>query len=301
MRQDEIRRQELSDFLRTRRARISAAEVGLPTGPRRRTPGLRREEVAQLAGVSATWYTWLEQRRPIRASAGVLDNLARVLRLDPFERTQLFQLAQRQPALDASPRRERVTPLLQRLVDQNQAIPVVILGARWDVIAWNRAARAFFLDFEAVPVAERNMVWLYFTNRALRSLFVDWPSRARDVLARFRADYGRHAGDSRFVQLVERLKAVSPEFALWWPRHDVLTHSEGRKHYNHPAVGRLVGEHITLSVTDNPELKLTIITPTAEADSVAKFRAIVESFGRPAASGERTKSRVARQSQSGNV
>jgi transcriptional regulator with XRE-family HTH domain len=293
---DEIRRQELSDFLRTRRARISPAAAGLPAGLRRRTPGLRREEVAQLAGVSATWYTWLEQRRPIRASAAVLGNLAGVLRLDPIERTQLFQLAQRQPALDASPHRERVTPLLQRLVDQNQAFPVVILGARWDVIAWNRAARAFFLDFEAVPTAERNMVWLYFTNRALRSLFVDWPSRARDVLARFRADYGRHAGDLRFVQLVERLKTISPEFAQWWPRHDVVTHSEGRKNYNHPAVGRLVGEHISLSVTDNPELKVVIITPTAEADSVAKFRAIVELFRPSAGSGAPASSRPARRS-----
>jgi len=281
MRPDEIRRQELSDFLRTRRARISPAEVGLPPGPRRRTPGLRREEVAQLAGVSATWYTWLEQRRPIRASAGVLDNLARVLRLDPIERTQLFQLAQRQPALDTSPPREKVTPLLQRLVDRTPAFPVIIQGVRWDILAWNRAARAFFLDFEAIPAAERNMVWLYFTDRAFRSLFVDWPNRARDVLARFRADYGRHAGELRFVQLVERLKAVSPEFAQWWPRHDVLPHSEGRKYYNHPAVGRLVGEHITLSVSDNPELKLVIIAPTAEPDSVAGFRTIVKSFRPP--------------------
>jgi transcriptional regulator with XRE-family HTH domain len=275
---DEIRRQELSDFLRTRRAKVSPADVGLPGSSRRRTPGLRREEVAQLAGVSATWYTWLEQRRSIRASAGVLDSLARVLRLDPIERTQLFQLASRQPALHPRSRKEKVSPLFRRLVDQEGTYSVIIMGRRWDLLAWNRVARAFFLDFETLPAAERNMVWLIFTNRAIRSLFVDWPSRARDVLARLRTDYGRQAGDPQFAELVERLKSVSPEFAEWWPHHDVLPHSEGRKYYNHPAVGRLVGEHITLSVSDNPELRMTIIAPTADPDSIAKFRAIIQSF-----------------------
>jgi transcriptional regulator with XRE-family HTH domain len=275
---DEIRRQELSNFLRTRRAKVSPADVGLAANSRRRTPGLRREEVAQLAGVSATWYTWLEQRRPIRASAGVLDSLARVLRLDPIERTQLFQLASRQPAFQPISRKEKVSPLIRRLVEQEETYSVLIMGRRWDVLAWNRVARAFFLDFDTLPAAERNMVWLVFTSRAMRSLFEDWPSRARDVLARFRADYGRQAGDPQFAHLVERLKSVSPEFAEWWPHHDVLPHSEGCKYYNHPAVGRLVGEHITLSVSDNPELRMTIIAPTADPESIAKFRAIIKSF-----------------------
>jgi transcriptional regulator with XRE-family HTH domain len=278
MNQDENRRQEFSDFLRTRRARIAPADVGLPADQRRRTPGLRREEVAHLAGISVTWYTWLEQRRPISVSAGVLDSLARVLRLDPIERTQLFQLAARQPILHPRPRKEKVSPLIQRLVDQQHTYAVLIMGRRWDVLGWNRVARAFFLDFETLAAAERNIVWLVFTNRAMRSLFVDWPSRARDALARFRADYGRQAGDPQFVELVERLKSVSPEFAQWWPHHDVLPQSEGRKYYNHPAVGRLVAEHITLSVSDNPELRLTIIAPTSDTDSIAKFRAIIESF-----------------------
>jgi transcriptional regulator with XRE-family HTH domain len=277
MNQDQIRRQELSNFLRTRRARISPAGAGLPAAQRRRTPGLRREEVAQLAGVSVTWYTWLEQRRPIRVSAGVLDSLARVLKLDPIERTQLFQLAARQPILHTRPRKEKVSPLIQRLVDQEHTYSVVILGRRWDLLGWNRVARAFFMDFETLPAGERNLVWLVFTNRAMRSLLADWPSRARDVLARFRADYGRQTGDPQFVELVERLKSVSPEFAEWWPHHDVLQQGEGRKYYNHPAVGRVVGEHITLSVSDNPELRLAIVAPTADPDSIAKFQEIVKS------------------------
>ena len=186
---DEIRRQELSDFLRTRRGRIVPSEVGLPPTIRRRTPGLRREEVAQLAGVSATWYTWLEQKRPIGVSSGVLDNLARVLRLDSAERMQLFQLALRQPVLDSPSKPETVSPLIRRLLDRTDPIPAFVLGRRWDVLAWNRAALAFFLDFEQVPANERNMLWLLFTNSTLRSLIVDWRSRGQDVLARVRADF----------------------------------------------------------------------------------------------------------------
>src|SRR5216683_7542914 len=144
MNDDEIRRQELSDFLRTRRARISPADVGLATAHRRRTPGLRREEVAQLAGMSVTWYTWLEQKRPIGVSAGALDNLARVLQLDPLERTQLFQLALRQPLVDSTSQAETVSPRFQRMIDHNAAMPAVVMGRRWDALAWNLAARAFF-------------------------------------------------------------------------------------------------------------------------------------------------------------
>jgi transcriptional regulator with XRE-family HTH domain len=285
MNQDQIRRQELSNFLRTRRARISPAEAGLCAAQRRRTPGLRREEVAQLSGVSVTWYTWLEQCRPMKVSAGVLDSLARVLRLDPIERTQLFQLGACQPILHTRPRKEKVSPLIQRLVDQEHTYAVIIIGRRWDVLGSNRVARAFFMDFETLPAVERNLVWLVFTNRVMRSLLADWPSRARDVLARFRADYGRQTGDPQFVELVERLKSVSPEFAEWWPHHDVHQQSEGRKYYNHAAVGRVLAEHITLSVSDNPELRLAIVAPTADPDSIAKFQEIVKSSETTPASG----------------
>jgi transcriptional regulator with XRE-family HTH domain len=278
MTRDEIRRQELSNFLRNRRGRIAPADVGLPATNRRRTPGLRREEVAQLAGVSATWYTWLEQKRPIGVSSGVLENLARVLRLDPVERMQLFQLALRQPILDTSFRTETVSPLLRRLLDQTDSIPAFVLGRRWDVLAWNRGALAFFVDFEQVPANERNMLWLMFTNPALHSLVVDWRARGQDTLARFRADYGRHAGDAHFVQLVDRLKSVSPEFAEWWPRHDILPRSEGRNVYDHPLAGRMVVEHTTFSVVDNPELGLTVFLAATASNSIAKMKKIVAAF-----------------------
>jgi transcriptional regulator with XRE-family HTH domain len=281
---DEIRRQELSDLLRNRRGRIAPADVGLPETNRRRTPGLRREEVAQLAGMSATWYTWLEQKRSIGVSSSVLDNLARVLRLDPAERMQLFQLALRQPVLDPLSKRETVSPLIRRLLDQTEPIPAFVFGRRWDVLAWNRAALAFFFDFEQVPANERNTLWLFFTNPELRSLIVDWRSRAQDTLARFRADYGRHAGDAHFVQLVERLKSVSPEFAEWWPRHDILPKSEGRNDYDHPLAGRMVVEHTTFSVVDNPELGLVVFLAAAASNSIAKMKKIVAAFRKRSAS-----------------
>jgi len=278
IRREEIRRQELSDFLRNRRGRIVPADVGLPATNRRRTPGLRREEVAQLAGMSATWYTWLEQKRPIGVSSGVLDNLARVLLLNPAERVQLFQLALRQPVLDSTSKPETVSPLIRRLVDQLSPIPALVLGRRWDILAWNLAARAFFLDFERVPANERNMLWLLFTSAALRSLVADWRERAQDTLARFRADYGRYAGDAHFVQLVERLMSVSPEFAEWWPRYDIQPMSEGRREYDHPMGGRMIVEHATLLVGDNPELGLLVMNAAAAANSIAKMEKLVAAF-----------------------
>jgi transcriptional regulator with XRE-family HTH domain len=275
MTQDEIRRKELSDFLRTRRARVAPADVGLLATPRRRTPGLRRDEVAQLAGISVSWYSWLEQKRPIRVSPRILENLARVLHLNPAERIQLFQLALRQPAIEATGAREEVSPGIQRMLDQMDSIAAFIRGRRWDILAWNRAARAFFFDFEKVAPDERNLVWLIFTRPALRSLMgVDWQTRAQDVLARFRLDYGRYAGDTHFLQLVERLNTVSPEFARWWPRFDVLPQSEGRKQYNHEVAGLIVAEHFTFSMTDNPELRITVFSPVDNKSSAGMRQAV---------------------------
>jgi hypothetical protein len=228
--------------------------------------------------MSATWYTWLEQKRPIKVSPGVLDNIARALRLNHAERIQLFQLALRQPTLDSAPRPEKVSPLIERMLHELTAIPAMIVGRRWDVLAWNRAARAFFFDFEQVSAHQRNMLWLIFTSVELRSLIGDWPARAQDTLARFRADYGRHAGDTHFVQLVEQLKSVSPEFALWWPRHDIHPMSEGRRDYHHPVAGRMIVEHITFLVSDSPELRLLMLLPAAQSSSIAKMQKVISRF-----------------------
>jgi transcriptional regulator with XRE-family HTH domain len=297
MTKDEIRRQELADFLRTRRERIVPADVGLPATNRRRTPGLRREEVAQLAGMSATWYTWLEQKRPIGVSPSVLDNLARVLQLGPAERIQLFQLALRQPDLDTAFQPETVSPLMRRLLDQMYPNPAFVMGRRWDILAWNRAALAFLLDFERVPANERNMLWLIFTNSALRSIMVDWSTRGQDTPARFRADYGRYAGDAHFVQLVERLNAVSPEFAQWWPRHDIRPMSEGRRDYDHPLAGRMIVENTTLLVSDNPQQRLAVFLAADARNSIAKMRKLVAAFQNSAPLPSTVQSSIGRRKQ----
>ena len=275
---DNKRRQELSDFLRTRRARIAPADVGLPPGTRRRTPGLRREEVSTLAGISATLYTWLEQGRDIGVSSRVLDSVARVLKLDSLERTRLFQLAMRQPPLDRAARKPSVSPLLKRLIDNISATPVLVMGRRLDVLAWNYAARAFFVDFETIPPGERNLLWLFFTNRTMRSRYVDWAARAQHVLAQFRLEYGRAAGDADFEELVAKLKLVSSEFAEWWPRHDVRLLDEGRTDYRYPGVGRLIAEYINFSVNGNPELTMAVLTPAPELRSIEKVRRIIREF-----------------------
>ena len=228
--------------------------------------------------MSVTWYTWLEQKRSISVSGGTLDNLARVLRLDPIERVQLFHLALRQPVVDSTSQRETVSPRFQRMLDHNAAMPAFVMGRRWDILAWNQAARAFLFDFEQVPADQRNMVWLCFTSSALRSLMVDWPTRARDVLARFRADYGRHAGDSYFVELIERLNSVSPEFAQWWPRHDILPMTEGCSQYRHPLVRRIFAERMMFSLADNPEVRVVVFLPAAEANSISKMRKVIGAF-----------------------
>jgi transcriptional regulator with XRE-family HTH domain len=277
MKQDEIRRQELSDFLRSRRARVTPADAGLPVSPRRRAAGLRREEVAQLAGISVTWYTWLEQKRPIKVSGSTLDNLARVLRLDPVERIQLFQLALRQPVVDTASQQETVSPLLQRMLDQTP-MPAFVLGRRWDVLAWNLAARAFLIDFQKISADERNLVWLYFTDPALRSMMVDWPTRAQGVIALFRCDYGRHAGDAYFVELVQRLITISPEFAEYWPRYDLLSMTEKSRQYRHPLVGSMVLDSMMFSVVEKPEQRVSVLLPSAKADSVNKMQILIEAF-----------------------
>ncbi|MBO0796283.1 MAG: helix-turn-helix domain-containing protein, partial [Ktedonobacteraceae bacterium] len=184
---DVERRKELADFLRTCRARLSPTDVGLPPGVRRKTVGLRREEVAQLANVGVTWYTWLEQGRDIHVSRQILESLAQGLRLNIDERTYLFSLA-KHPLLPVSDgQREEISPLLQRFLDQLGANPAYIIGRRWDVLAWNRAACMVLGDFRAMPPEQRNIVRFVFTDQELRRRMLDWEGVAQRVLAQFRA------------------------------------------------------------------------------------------------------------------
>jgi transcriptional regulator with XRE-family HTH domain len=271
--QHQQRLQELGDFLRTRRARLAPEEVGFTRGSRRKTPGLKREEVAQLVGVSIDWYTRLEQGRPMTPSTQILERLVQTLRLDADERTHLFFLTQQQspPTMLMAP--ETTSPALQHYLDHLGHNPAFVTNRQWDVVAWNEAACTVFLhDFCLTPAGEQyNMVWRFFTWPLARQLIVDWEGHARRILAEFRASYARYLGDQRLTALVHDLMLHSSEFRTWWLDHEVLGAPEGHKTINHPHIGHLMFEHLAFQVFDAPELKVTVYTPLEEADTPRKL------------------------------
>ena len=267
----ERRRDELADFLRRRRASQQPGDVGLPNGGRRRTPGLRREEVAALAGVGTTWYTWLEQGRDVRASLEVLESIAGALRLSPAERTHLILLGRGEPPPSHRPPPEKASPTLRRLIQNLGGNPAWILGRRWDYLAWNDAAVAILGDIGALPKPERNHVWQTFMDPARRELFADWDRAIRLIVARFRADSAHHVGDPSFEELINALRGSSPEFCRLWKRHEVATTGVGRKVIDHPVAGRLVFEHAVFHPAESPEQRLVLYSPLPEEDTPAKL------------------------------
>jgi transcriptional regulator with XRE-family HTH domain len=271
-----LRRDELAHFLRNRRAALRPEDVGLPNGGRRRTPGLRREEVAQLAGVGATWYTWLEQGRDVRASLDVLEALARALRLNQVERTHLVLLGRGEEPPPCKSPAERVSPTLRRLITNLGANPAFVLGRRWDYLAWNDAAVALFGDFGEVPRAARNHAWLMFTDPARREMVVDWERSSRLAVAKFRADSARHMGDPGFEALVQALLKVSPEFSNAWKRHEVARGSEGRRELRHPHAGMLAFSHGVFHPTEASEQRLILYSPLPDHDTPAKLAQLLE-------------------------
>ncbi|GHO55876.1 helix-turn-helix transcriptional regulator [Ktedonobacter robiniae] len=257
-------RGELATFLRTRRARLSPTDVGLPRTARRKTVGLRREEVAQLAGVGVTWYTWLEQGREINVSVQVLDSLARTLRLSAEEKTHLFLLAGQVPLQHPAPQQEHASPFLQKFLEHQGSSPAYIMGRRWDVLVWNRAACQVIADFAALSVGERNIVRLIFTNEEFRRRFVDWEGIAQRVLAQFRASSSHYRDDERLGALIMDLQHCSPEFARWWPRHEVQGRQDGQKEIIHSQTGLLTLDHSTFQIDGSPGLKMVIYLPANE-------------------------------------
>ena len=265
------RRAELANFLRAHRSRIFPAQLGLPARARRRTPGLRREEVAELIGVGVTWYTWLEQGRDIRVSVEVLEHLARVLQLSVDERTYLFALARRPlppaPAVDIHP----VPPVLQTMLTALEPYPANLRDDRWYVLAWNRA-ESLIADWAALPPAQRHVVWNRFTNLRLRQMLVDWSGDARTQLALFRMATWRHAGAAWLADFSDRLQQVSPEFRTWWSQHEVQQQRERAIVMQHPRVGRLVLERVMFVVEANPSLSLRVLLPLPDTDTAAKLQ-----------------------------
>ncbi|BCL77586.1 transcriptional regulator [Ktedonobacteria bacterium brp13] len=271
-RQEQSRLQELSDFLRTRRNRITPEQVGLSRSERRRTPGLRRGEVAQLADVSVDLYTWLEQGRPIGVSTQVLERLALALRLNANEREHLFFLAHQQPPPVSMPVQETVSPILQHFLDRLDLSPAIAIGRRWDIVGWNEAACMTLYDFSQESMRGRNILWRMFTSAAHRELVVDWDRHARRILAQFRTTYGQFPGDPWMQELVHDLQARSSEFCLWWSDHEVLRGPEGKKIFNHPQVGHLTFEHLLFQIPEEPAVKVVVYTPLDGEETTAKIR-----------------------------
>ncbi|MFJ6432263.1 helix-turn-helix transcriptional regulator [Streptomyces sp. NPDC091416] len=251
----EIRRHELADFLRSRRERITPEQVGLPRGSRRRTPGLRREEVAQLSAVGVTWYTWLEQARGIQVSPQVLDALARALLLDRSERTHLFSLA---GAVDPAPGTEcpSITPALRALLRQLEPIPACVQNSRYDILAHNRTYGRMLCDMDAVPVADRNVMLLAFTNEEWRTSVMDVAAVTRLMTAKFRASMAGHLAEPSWKALLKRLEAASPEFRETWARHEVLGPGARSKIFRNAHVGllRLETTDLWLGPSSGPRL-----------------------------------------------
>ncbi|GLV53809.1 transcriptional regulator [Dictyobacter sp. S3.2.2.5] len=270
-------RSELASFLRTRRSQLSPADVGLPRTARRKTAGLRREEVAQLAGVGVTWYTWLEQGRDINVSTQVLDSLAQTFRLMPAEKTHLYLLAGQASPAHPVPQNEQVSPFLHRFLEQvGRSNPAYITGRRWDVLAWNRVACQVLTDFDAMPEEERNIVRLIFTNEEYRRRCVDWEAVAQRVLAQLRVSSSLYRNDAQLSALIADMRQRSPEFARWWSRHEVQERHEGRKEFLHPQVGSLIFDHNTFQIEDSPGLKMVVYLP-ASAETARKLEQLVSS------------------------
>ncbi|TPI31924.1 helix-turn-helix domain-containing protein [Mesorhizobium sp. B3-1-9] len=258
---------KLGTFLRDRRMRLDPAAFGFATG-RRRTQGLRREEVAQRANISPTWYTWLEQGRGGAPSADVLNRIATGLMLTEPEREHLFMLGLGRPPEVRYRNVDSVTPRLQRVLDALDPSPAIIKTATWDVVAWNRAAAAMLTDYSKLPREQRNILRLMFGNSRVRDAQDDWESVARFVVGSFRADATRAGAGAEITQLVEELCRISPEFEALWRDNDIVpAHGEGVKRLRHPEIGLIELEFSVFAVDGRPELGMIVYNPATQADA----------------------------------
>jgi transcriptional regulator with XRE-family HTH domain len=257
----------LGTYLKDRRTKLDPAAFGFPP-KRRRTPGLRREEVAQRANISPTWYTWLEQGRGGAPSADVLDRIARALMLTDVEREHLFLVGLGRPPGVRYRKNEGVTPRLQRVLDALEPSPALIRTATWDVIAWNQAATAMLMDYRSLPPEQRNILRFIFLDPRARAAQYDWESVARFVVGAFRVDAARAGAAAEVEPLVDELCRQSPEFKAMWRDNDVRgTHGEAVKHIRHPVLGPLAFEYSAFAVDGRPDLSMVVYNPATPEDA----------------------------------
>lgn len=263
------RRKALAEFLTVVRQRCQPADFGFPSGQRRRTAGLRREEVAQLVGISPTWYTWIEQGREVNVSAAALERYAATLRLTRSERAYLFAMADRRDPrgeLAELAVRDDAPRFLQDLLG-DISVPAYLMGRYWDLLGWNEAAATLFTGWLDSRPECPNMLRFVFLDPQARLLLADWDVRARRICAEFRADSRQRLDEPELLQLVDELAAASADFARFWKLHDVLERQGGRRSFRHPQRGLISYLQTTLFTSENDDVKLVILKPTDNADS----------------------------------
>ncbi|MFA7268971.1 MAG: helix-turn-helix transcriptional regulator [Sterolibacterium sp.] len=262
----DTRRKELGQFLQALRSRSEPAAFGFAAGNRRRTQGLRREEAAQLAGISPTWYTWIEQGREVNVSAEVLDRLAQTLKLNRSERAYLFEMAGRHDPQAAQAEEDGAPEILTGLL-ADIAIPAYIMGRSWDLLAWNRPAAKLFTGWLDKPLPSSaplpNMLRFVFLMPQARQFVVGWEARARRIAAEFRADCRSRLEEPALQRLIEELMQASPDFARYWKQHDVMERQGGQRAFNHPLRGLINYQQVTLRPVEHEQLKLVLLKPSA--------------------------------------
>jgi hypothetical protein len=263
---------ELGDFLKSRRAKILPSQVGLPEGIRRRTPGLRREEVALLSGIGLTWYTWIEQGRPIQISSQIVESLARTLMLDRHETKHLYTLAQHTSPVGFPICNDTVNPMLQHVLDNLEFSPATILDVRFNVISWNRATVKIVFDYGKINASKRNLLRIMFTNKEYKKTIANWEFTAQEMIASFRTVYANFVGNPWIEDFINELRSESKEFDLWWSMHDVKKDEGVLKTINHPVLGQLKFEFTSYAVISDSNLKLSVFTAIPGSDAEEKIK-----------------------------
>lgn len=273
----ETRLQALSSFLKSKRAKIMPEDVGFPIGTRRRTPGLRREEVAQLAGVSTTWYTWLEQGRDIQVSASVLECVAAALQLNDDEREYLYALAlgSGYSTLPINEEQTEITPSLKRILKELRFCPTIISDRRCQIVGWNEAASHVFMDFDQIPAEQRNMIELLFTRKEFRRLAGNWEHFVGGFLAIFRAYYGQYVQDDWYERFIDEMKRSHPEFQYLWEQSQVSSAPDVLLEFRHARVGKMLFHLTSFQVKGNTDLRCSVYTPAPETSTEAKLRRLM--------------------------
>ena len=271
------RLQALSEFLTKQRAKVQPDALGLPLGTRRRTPGLRREEVAQLAGVSTTWYTWLEQGRDIKVSASVLDCVANALQLTSDERKYLFSLAldSGNPHIPMTAEQPEISPSLQHILQELTYCPTIISDRRFQIVGWNIAAAHVFIDFQQIPREERNLIQLLFARKEFKSLAGNWSEFVNGFLSIFRTYYGQYVDDPWYEQFLRDMQTAHPEFEQLWNQSQVSSAPDVVIEFRHAKAGKMLFHLTSLQVQGTQDLKCSIYTPAPESNTEIKLRKLM--------------------------